>query len=170
MHPRLISQSSDARSSMIGKVDDVAGACSIEQVRDPRRPRRRRALHVEEVAGDAVRIALHHHRRGPRRAGSARRRSLQVVAQQIALGQPELGKVDLAQVGQRDAAPVDVDGRVVDVASESTAGMRSRLVRSATRAYTRKAGWRSWPWNHGPPAASVAEPFRISSVGRAADC
>ena len=45
-----------------GKIDDVTRAVLDRARANPRRPRRRRPLHVEEVAGNAVRISLHHHR------------------------------------------------------------------------------------------------------------
>ena len=75
--------------------------CSIEQISNPGRPRRRRALHEEELAGGAVRIALHHHRA----VAEVRQQHVGhvgVVLEQIALGEAELRPEDLAEVGEPD--------------------------------------------------------------------
>ena len=83
------------------EVDDVARPCSIEQISNPVGPRRRRALHEEELAGGAVRVPLHHHRAiahvRQQHAGD-----VGVVLQQVALGQPELRPEHLAEVGEPD--------------------------------------------------------------------
>src|SRR5213078_1971445 len=44
-----------------GKVDNVAGAVLDGTQLDPRWPRRRRPLHKKELAGRAIRVALHDH-------------------------------------------------------------------------------------------------------------
>ena len=96
------------------KVDDVAGAVFDRARSYPRRTRRRRALHVEEVSGNTVRIALHDHRA----VGDVRNQDVgdaRVVTKEIALGQLELGKIDFSQVGQSDPAAIYVESRVVNV-------------------------------------------------------
>ena len=83
-----------------GAVVDRAGP-------DPGRPRRRRALHEEELAGGAVRIALHHHRA----IAEVRQQhggDVGVVLEQVALGEPELRPEELAEVGEPDLLPSTV--------------------------------------------------------------
>ena len=114
MQPRLIEPEQRRQIVDDGEVDDVARAVLDRAGANPRRPRRRRALHIEEVAGNAVRIALHHHRA----VADVRQQNVgdaDVIAKKIALRQLELWKVDFAQIGERDAAAVDLDGRVVRV-------------------------------------------------------
>src|ERR1700722_754324 len=81
----------------------------------PGRSRRRRAFHIKEFTGYTVRVTLHDHRAagnvGKKNSGDA-----EVVTKQVAFCQPKFRKVNLAQVGQRDAPPVDLEGYIVDVA------------------------------------------------------
>ena len=79
---------------------------------NPGGTRARRALHEEELAGGAVRIALHDHR-AIAQVRQQRIGHVRVVLEQVALGQPELGPEDLAQVGQPDVLPIDGEDDVV---------------------------------------------------------
>ena len=67
------------------KVDDVARVVIDPAGANPVGPRRRRALHEEELAGGAVRVALHHHR-AIADVRQQDRRDVGVVLNQIALG------------------------------------------------------------------------------------
>ena len=64
-------------------------ACSIEQVSIQSGRGARRALHEEELALGAVRIALHHHRAVAQVRQQAGR-DVRVVLEQVALGDAEL--------------------------------------------------------------------------------
>ena len=104
----------------------------------PRRPRRRRPLHVKELAGDPVRIALHHHRA----IGNVRKQNVgdaEVVAKQIAFRQPKRRKVNLSQIGQRDAATVDLNGRIVHLARNGNRGTAALPTLRHDHPYTRTA-------------------------------
>ena len=68
------------------KIDDVAVTVIDPADLNPRRPRRRRALHEEEPAVGAVRVALHHHR-AVSDVRQQRLRDVGVVLQQVAFGQ-----------------------------------------------------------------------------------
>ena len=88
------------------EVDDVARAVIDRADLDPVGPRRRRALHEEELAGGAVRVALHDHRA----IADVRQQhvgDVGVVLEQIALGEPELRPEQLAQVREADLLAVD---------------------------------------------------------------
>ena len=92
------------------KVDDVPRAVLDRADLNPVGPRRRRALHEEELAGRAVRVALHHHRA----IAQVRQQhvgDVGVVLQQVALGEAELRPEELAEVGEPDLLPVDRAGR-----------------------------------------------------------
>ena len=85
------------------EVDHAARAVRDRAGLDPRRPRRRRALHEERLAVGAVGIALHHHRA----VGEVRqqhRRDVGVVLEQVALGDAERGPERLVEVGELDLA------------------------------------------------------------------
>ena len=55
----------------------------------------------------------------------------QVVAQQIAFGESELREVDFSQIRQRDAAAVDLNGRIVRVGRDGDGGGASGTIRHA---------------------------------------
>ena len=129
---------------------------------DPLGPRVRCALHVEEVAGHAVRVALHHHRP----AGDVRDQRLgdaQVVAEQVALRQPQPREVDFAQVGQRHPAPVDLDGYVVYVGGYLN--RRTALFRTLLHEvrYTRR-GVEHPSLNPRPPALRRPDRSRLAQL------
>ena len=60
----------------------------------------------EEVALDSVRVALHV-KGAPANVVERARRDVEVVRDEVALGQPRLGKEDLARVGYRNFAATD---------------------------------------------------------------
>jgi hypothetical protein len=91
-----------------GEVDDVAGGVLDRAGLDPLRPGSRRPLHEEEVAGGALRVALHHHRAAGE-VGKQHGRNLEVVAEEIALGKPKLWPEGLLQIGQPHHAAADLD-------------------------------------------------------------
>jgi len=68
----------------------------------------------EKFAVDAVGIALHHHgaivemRKEPGR-------DLEVVLEEVALGEAQSRPEDFVEIGEMDVAAVDLDGGVVDV-------------------------------------------------------
>ena len=98
------------------EVDDVPRAVIDRADLDPRGPRRRRALHEEELPRRAVRVALHHHRA----IAHVRQQHVGhvgVVLQQIAFGQAERRPEDLAEVGQPDLLAVDGQHDVVLIAA-----------------------------------------------------
>ena len=72
---------------------------------DPRWPRLRRPLLVEELPGDAVGVADQNV--GPPDREQRALRNGQVVAHQIELGVARSGKEHLARVGDRDLPPAD---------------------------------------------------------------
>ena len=125
MQPRLITHSSDGTSSMTGKVDDALRAVIDRAGADPRRPRRRRALHEEERPGGAVRIPLHHHR-AVADVRQQHRRDVGVVLNQVAFGDPELRPERLAQIREPDLASRDGQRRVVDVGRGCSARRTTR--------------------------------------------
>jgi hypothetical protein len=99
------------------EVDDVAVAVIDPARLDPRRPRRRCALHEEEGPAGAVRIALHHHRA----VTDVRQQDVGdvgVVLEQIALGQAEIGPKNLPQIGDADFPFREEERRVVFVARD----------------------------------------------------
>ena len=104
MQPRLMTHSSDGRSSITGKSMTLPEPCSMRAGADPVGPRRRRALHEEELAGGAVRVALHHHR-AVADVRQQHRRDVGVVLDQIALGDAELGPERLARLVSRTSRP-----------------------------------------------------------------
>src|ERR1700752_154178 len=68
---------------------------------DPFWPRRWRALHKEKLGMSAVRISLHHH--CPLRKVREQGRShIDVILNQVPLGDAQLGPEQLVQVGQFD--------------------------------------------------------------------
>ena len=88
------------------KIDDACRAVIDGDGLDPLGARRRRALHEEEVAGGAVRIALHDHGA----IAQVRQQPLgdvDVVLDQIALG--DVGPERLVEIGELDALAVDFD-------------------------------------------------------------
>ena len=82
---------------------------------NPVRPRNRRALHEEELARRAVRVALHDHR-AIAEVRQQHVRHVGVVLQQVALREPELRPEDLAKVGEPDFLAVDGQDDVVLIA------------------------------------------------------
>ena len=103
------------------KVDDVSRRVLDRARLDPRRPRRRRALHEEELPRGAVRVALHDHS-AVAQVGEEHRRDRHVVADEVALREAEVGPEDLAEIGEPDLAVADGDGRVVDVGRDEPCG------------------------------------------------
>ena len=84
-----------------GKVDHTARGVLDGARVDPARARRRRPLHEEEGAGRPVGIPLHHHGAIPE-MGKQDRGNLDVVLQQITLGQPQSRPERLEEIGQGD--------------------------------------------------------------------
>ena len=76
---------------------------------EPVRVRVRNALLVEEVALDAVRIAEHLHR-PPRDVRKQELREVDVVVDEVTLGEPALGKEDLVELGELDVVAADSHG------------------------------------------------------------
>lgn len=125
MQPRLTIQAMLAASVTTGKSavrplgeDDVHGV-------EPVRVRVGHALLVEEVALDAVRVALHLH--GPARDVVERvRREVDVVVDEVAFRQPRLGKEDLVRVRDGDVAAADAHAAEPSGANPPSEGRRAR--------------------------------------------
>src|SRR5204862_2414675 len=92
---------------------------------DPLGARLRRALHEEEVAGGAVRVALHHHRAVPH-VGDERTGDIRVVLEEIALREPELWPEHLAEVGETDLSLAELEHGVVAVARNADVARHDR--------------------------------------------
>src|SRR5207244_13364309 len=95
------------RSPVVHRREDrrVTGGKLDELLPDEVRVRRH-ALLVEEVALEPVRVALHVEE-APLNVVQRARRDVEVVRDEVALGQPWLGEEDLAGVGYRYFAATD---------------------------------------------------------------
>ena len=83
----------------MGKSMTLPPWCRMEQVSSHSGAPRRRALHEEALAVDAVGIALHDHG-AIAKVGQELRCHVDVVLEQVALGEAERGPEDLVEVGE----------------------------------------------------------------------
>ena len=75
---------------------------------DPLRSRIGRALHVEEVAFRTVRVALHHHR-AIDDVRQQHGRNVDVILNEISLGNAQLGPEELVEVSELDGAVAELE-------------------------------------------------------------
>src|SRR5262245_49667604 len=128
---------------------------------DPVGARRRRTFHEEELAGRAVRIALHHHRA----IVDVREqyiRDIGVVLNEIAFRDAEGGPERLAQVRQPDFFSLDGQDDVVLVA-------RNRQARAAHRiggSFGGLAPWRTAPMTGPYGSSTPSRAWRSSNPPR----
>src|SRR2546422_847014 len=112
-------------------VDHVARGVLDRADGEPVGARRRGALHEERFAARAVRVAPHHHG-AVADVGEEGRRDIDVVADEIALGDAEGGPEELAEIGELHPAFAERDEHLVLIARDHPAG-----------APARRGGW--WP-------------------------